>query len=619
MAGRSRVISVLSSATFLLTLLLSVAASLGIGSQDFPPEEIIAHIRYLASDELEGREAGTRGGREAARYIAGRFKEIGLGPIGEGGGYEQGFGFPSGVEFSGENRLAFSSEGERLDLVMGRDFHPLGISSAGWFSGGVVFAGYGISAPKLGYDDYAGMDVAGKAVIVLRFAPQGKGGKSGKSGLDAYAPLRRKMRTARDRGAAAILFVTPSYKKEPQSLYDYAMTPGSSDAGIRAVIVRRPWVDRLLKKEGFSLGDIEKGLKPGSNRSFRLAHTTVDMALSLKRTSSSTSNVVGVIEPPSGRPAGGVIVIGAHYDHIGHGGRSSRQSGAPGAGEGNGGAIHNGADDNASGVAGLLSLARYFAANREGLRRRLVFIAFGAEEKGLLGSSYYVKNPIIPLSETVAMINMDMIGRLRGDKLTILGIGSSTGWRRIVDEANAGVGLKLIINESGFAPSDQSAFLSKRIPSVQFFTGLHPDYHTPQDDWNKINAEGEARVLRLIAGVIKRLGRTGKAMSYAAASGGEKGSGLMSFRVYLGTIPDYSAVVRGVKLMGVKPGSPAERAGLRGDDVIVGFDGKEVRNIYDFVYTLSDSEPGVLVKLNVMRGDKSLVLSVVPEGRHGAD
>ncbi len=413
----------------------------------------------------------------------------------------------------------------------------------------------------------------------------------------------------RDRGARAILFVTPTYEKEPQDLLKYALKSGYSDMGIPAVILRRGAAQRLFERLGFSLLELEKGAKPGSARSFPLSGLTIDMNLSLRRTKSRTTNVLGMIEPLSPYASDEVVVIGAHYDHLGYGGGTSRMRGGHGAPWGGGrGEVYNGADDNASG-------AEYFSSRRESLDRRLLFIAFGAEELGILGSTYYVKNPVVPLSKTLAMVNMDMIGRLRGNKLTVLGVGSSPQWRGIIEDANKEVGLSVEIGQSGFAPSDQSAFLAKRIPSLQFFTGLHSDYHTPRDDWEKINPGGEVRVLRPTAGVIDDLARGKRSVSFVAPSGGEERGGFMGFSVYLGTMPDYSAEVKGVRLMGVRPGSPAERAGLRGGDVIVGYKGRDIRDIYDFVYALSESEPGVPVRLNIVRGGKNLVLSVIPEAR----
>jgi hypothetical protein len=281
--------------------------------------------------------------------------------------------------------------------------------------------------------------------------------------------------------------------------------------------------------------------------------------------------------------------------------------------EGSKKSVHNGADDNASGTAGLIELAKYFSDRKENLQRSIVFIAFSAEELGLLGSSYYVSNPRIPLYNTIAMINMDMIGRLRDGKLTILGAGSSPEWKGLLDAANSGIELGFSLDESGFAPSDQSVFYAKNIPVLQFFTGVHSDYHSPGDDWEKINYIGEREVLKLISSLISELETRPIRIAYSRAKDEKKVP--TGFNVYLGTIPDYSDNTRGVKLMGVKQGSPAERAGLKGGDIIVEFAGDTIKNIYDYVYALAEAQPGVNVDMIVIRDNKNLRLGVVPEPR----
>jgi len=311
-----------------------------------------------------------------------------------------------------------------------------------------------------------------------------------------------------------------------------------------------------------------------------------------------------------------VIIIGAHYDHVGLNGRVSREN-VGGEKHGNS-KIHNGADDNASGVAGLLELARYFSHYKDSLHKSLLFIAFSGEEMGLLGSSYYVKNPKIHSEKIVAMLNMDMIGRLRNNTLTIIGIGSSSEWQTLLDSANSTVGLMLKTMNSGFAPSDQIVFYSKNISVLQFFTGVHSDYHTPSDDWQKINSVGEKKVLTLISQLIWKLNQVPKRIAFSKVENKEVG-GFSRFNVYLGTIPDYSEEVDGVKLMDVREGSPAEKAGLKSGDIIVGFAGKTIRNIYDYVYALGEVKPEVSAEIIVIRNKKQIKLSVVPELRRDKD
>jgi hypothetical protein len=273
--------------------------------------------------------------------------------------------------------------------------------------------------------------------------------------------------------------------------------------------------------------------------------------------------------------------------------------------------IHNGADDNASGVAGLLTLAEYFSHHRSLLKRSLLFVAFSAEELGLLGSSHYIKNPKIPLDKTAAMINMDMIGRLRNNTLTVLGASSSPVWKALLESANSNIGLNLKTSDSGFAPSDQTVFYAKEIPVLLFFTGVHTDYHTPDDDWYKINGEGEKRVLMLISNLIRELNKTPMKIVFSRIK--EEERQFSRFNVYLGTIPDYSEEVEGVKLMGVREGSPAEKTGLKEGDIIVEFGGKKIKNIYDYVYALGEAKAGVPTDMVVIRDGKRVMLSIMPE------
>ncbi|MCZ6555493.1 MAG: M28 family peptidase, partial [Candidatus Dadabacteria bacterium] len=277
------------------------------------------------------------------------------------------------------------------------------------------------------------------------------------------------------------------------------------------------------------------------------------------------------------------------------------------------GSIHNGADDNASGVAGLIELSEFFSCRKGSLKKSLVFIAFSAEELGLIGASYYVDNPKVPLDKTVAMINMDMIGRLDQDRLTVFGVGSSPQWKALLNEANTDFNFEISLNNSGFAPSDQSVFFAKKIPVLQFFTGLHADYHTPGDDWEKINPLGERKVLDLISELIVELNSRQEKIAFSNVIEPKKGS--TKFNVYLGTIPDYSNQVEGVKLMGVKEGSPADKAGILGEDTIIQFNGMAIKNIYDYVYALGKSKAGIPTSLVVLRNYKPLSLIIVPEPR----
>ena len=590
---------------FLLLILITVPWHLAMADSDcqITSEEIISHIKYLASDELEGRMAGSPGARKAANYISSKFREAGLRPLGDNNSYAQNFFFTKGISLGDDNSLGVLFKGEKKDLILAEDFNTLSFSSSGKVNGGLVFAGYGISAPELKYDDYEGIDVKDKVVLILRYTPEKY---DPKSPFYDYAPLRYKAMNAREKGAKAIVFVTPHYAQEEEDITTVGVDYSYSDSGIQSLILKRSAAQEIFDVSGKELIDIEKNLSEKINSSFIFENTRAEIETEIIEEQGVGVNLVGVIEGNYTSLKHEYIVLGAHYDHIGYGKRNSRSANKSED------AIHNGADDNASGVAGLIELASYFSCNKDSLKRSVVFIAFSAEELGLIGASYYVDNPKVPLNKTVAMLNMDMIGRL-DKKLTVFGVGSSPNWNEILDSANSNLGFELSLDNSGFAPSDQSVFFAKNIPVLHFFTGLHDDYHTPADDWQKINSEGEQKILDLISNVITELASSSKELPFSNTK--EPKKGLANFNIYLGTIPDYSNQMEGVVLMGVKDGSPAQKAGLKSDDTIIEFNGFKIKNIYDYVYALKDSKPGVPTSLVVLRDYRPLSLVVVPEPR----
>lgn len=568
------------------------------------PEEIVDHIRFLASDELEGRMSGTPGAKRAADYISSEFNKAGLKPLGYKNSYFQGFSFTKGILLGADNSFELEIKDKSARLILGEDFNTLSFSSSGDAKGGLVFAGYGISAPELEYDDYIGLDVKDKVVMVLRYTPEEY---DPKSAFYNYAALRYKAMNAREKGAKAIVFVTPYYAQEEENLKTIGLDHSYSDSGIKSLVLRRDKAQEIMAASGKDLKSLEENLSKKKTSSFIFTNTVAKIKTDLIEDRGESANVIGIIEGSDPVLKQEYIVVGAHYDHIGFGERNSR---ADNKTQDN---IHNGADDNASGVAGLIELAEFFSCRKDLLKRSLVFIAFSAEEMGLIGSSYYIDNPRVPLNKTVAMLNMDMIGRLDQGKLTVFGVGSSPSWKELINNANSDFEFELSLNNSGFAPSDQSVFFAKEIPVLHFFTGLHDDYHTPSDDWEKINSDGEQKVLMLISELIAKLDSKENNIAFSDVDEPKKVS--TKFKVYLGTVPDYSSQMEGVKLMGVKEGSPADRAGLRREDTIIQFGGVEIKNIYDYVYALSDSKPGVPTSLVVLRDYRPISLIIVPEPR----
>ncbi|HEU4754730.1 MAG TPA: M28 family peptidase, partial [Armatimonadota bacterium] len=450
--------------------------------------------------------------------------------------------------------------------------------------------GYGISQPDLGYDDYAGLDVRGKIVVVLRHTPDGdEGGKFG-----PYALLTYKTMTAREKGAAGILLLTGPASERPENLGYFQLDSASADCGIPAGFVKREWVEKLIAPK--TLRELQVTMAHGKPASFEIPEARAELKVDVVRQMARTRNVLGFLEGADPRLRKEVVIVGAHYDHLGLGGSHSLSGSSEPA-------IHHGADDNASGTAGVLELAQYFAANRKKLGRSILFMTFSGEEMGLIGSEYWTKKPTIPLARVAAMINLDMVGRLKNDTVQVIGAGSSPVWEKLLAQANQREALSLRLGGdalAGTGGSDDQSFNLKKIPTLFFFTGVHSDYHKPSDTWDKINTEGEAKLLRVVAETVRRASWVKPRPVFVKA----KETGPVAspgFRVSLGTIPDYAATAEGVTLQGVREGSPAQKAGIRAGDILIEFDGKKIRNVQEYTVVLSSAKPNVPVQIVVLR------------------
>ncbi len=586
-------------------ILLAFAASSWADAQPvIPPvpsaETLKAHVQFLASPELKGRLTGSPEIRKAADYIAAEYKEYGLEPAGDDGTYFQNFPFVAGTYPGKGNRLEFTVNGKARSFKVGEEFNPLLFSGVGSAEAGVIFAGYGISAPELEYDDYEGLEVKDKAVLVLRLSPDGD---DPDSPFATYDRLQDKAITAREKGAKAILFVSGPLDKPGETLE--APRAQGMVAGLRILSLQlgQAAADLLLAPSGKTLKEMQESInKEKKPVSFEVKDRTLALTVDLFQERKSCRNVVAWI-PPAVGTSKEVIVVGAHYDHIGLGGDASRA-------EKKYGDIHPGADDNASGAAVLLELARHFAAGRDSLRRGIVFVHFSGEELGLLGSSYYVENPFRPLKETIAMLNLDMVGRLRDDTLIVNAADTSPEWDGILDAVNDEFKFDLRRNQGGFSAGDNTSFYKEDLPVLFLFTNVHDEYHMPSDTWEKINYEGMARVAAFAGGILDRLNALEGALPFSkskASTGGQRGA----MRVYTGTIPDFAAEVEGYKLAGVQPDSPAEKGGLRKGDVIVGVGAMAVRNIYDYMAAFKGFKPGGKVEFRFLRDGKEQKAQVV--------
>ncbi|MCS6858918.1 MAG: M20/M25/M40 family metallo-hydrolase [Abditibacteriales bacterium] len=613
-------------------------------SADITADEIQAHINYLASDALEGRQPGTVGIDKAASYIAEEFKRYGLEPIRTSANGQPPVMLPSGnagVSVYGNPRkpsadelLASTFRNERgsylqtFEVVKGvqmgsgntlqvngkvchprKDFQPFAFSTNGKVENApVVFVGYGLQSKEAQYDDYAGVDVKGKVVLLMRYSPEGNN-PHGKFG--AGIGLRDKARTARNAGAAAMLLVNPPDSGEDR--LEFAGGNDASDAGIPCFHIKRDVADAILRADGKTLEELHKRIKADLRpQSFEVKGATVSLQSDVVKERKPTANVVGILPGSDPQLRGEFIVIGAHYDHLGRfdvsapdrvdflrGASLAPQSQEP----------HRGADDNASGTAGLLEIAQHLAAQRKQLKRSVLFVAFSAEEMGLLGSKHFVENPPVPLRNIVAMLNMDMIGRMREDKLSVLGVGTSPAWRDILHAANEGLNLILQFNDQGPGPSDQTSFYNKDIPVLHFYTGAHPDYHKPSDEAYKINAEGEARVLTLVTRVTLKLADASPRLAFTKTTAPQPQA--TSFRVTLRIIPDYGFNGEGMRIDALSdPNGPAGKAGIKAGDIIISFGGKPVRNVQDYTAYLGEHQPGDEVEVVLLRGREKVTVKV---------
>jgi hypothetical protein len=569
-----------------LRILLLLAVALGVQAQQ--PDRLQKDIKHLSSDALEGRRTGSKGATEAARYVAAEFSRLKLKSL--TAGYRQKFPYVSGVTLGKTNNLTFGRD--KLEPVV--DWLPLGFSSSAKAGGALVFVGYGITASELNHDDYANANATGKIVIALQGTPDGA---NPHGRFARFEGVRWKAVAARNAGAKALIVIARETNFKDDRLTKLAYDNMAGDAGLPVVIMSRQAADRLLALSGSSLSQLEQA------PTARSLNGEISLTTDVIRNEVAAYNVIGMLEGSDPLLKKDVIIIGAHYDHLGRGGDGSL---APSIGE-----IHHGADDNASGTAGVLELARLFTTQKP--KRTILFMAFGGEEEGLLGSNYYVNHPLLPLANTVAMINMDMIGRMKDRRLVIGGVGTAKEWRDIM-AADAEKSFQLTLNEDGFGPSDHSSFYAKQIPVLFFWTGTHNDYHKPSDTFEKINYDDEALILKMVARIVNQLDTADKRLTYTTAKS-DAAPRTGGFRVYLGTIPNYSDSNDGLLIDGVRDDSPAAKAGLKAGDKIVRIGTHEIKNVYDYTAALGEMKAGEEYVVEVVRGTEKLSLKLKPEPR----
>lgn len=568
-------------------------------------EHLRNHVFYLASDELEGRRAGTPQAYAAAQYIAREFIALGLLPHPDASvttdytEYLQQFEFQAGVEVGENNTFSLSIGDETITLAYGLDFQTLPFSSTGSVSGNIIFAGFGISSPENNYDDYENINLAGNIAMVFQGSPDND---DPHGILNQFATPRHKSFSAREAGAVALLIITQQDQGEDALMR--VRTEGThAAAGLPVINITPAVAQRMLGTANLTVESLYSTLIESRRpNSFALHGVTAVIETEINPLRVVCHNVIGYLPGNHPKKKEEVIVIGAHYDHLGWGGQGSMVPDVH--------AIHHGADDNASGTAGLLELAREFTYSRDSLSRSMLFVAFGAEELGLIGSKHYVENPYIPNESTTAMINLDMIGRLQNDELIVFGVGTSPVWGSFLERHRFFETFNLRTHPDGFGPSDHASFYAQDIPVLFFHTGLHGDYHRPSDTAEKINYEGMEKILEHVFSLAMDLNTYEEAIAFTRADSPRPQRGRGNIRVYVGTMPDIAGESGGLKITGVREGSPAEKAGLKRDDVIIEFGGRAIENIYDYTYVLGDFNPGDVVEVVVKRGNEKITLSL---------
>ena len=596
------------TATLWLTIYLAPLA-LVVGCTTALEQRFQAHINYLADDALTGRGVGTPGIELAAEYIANEFELIGLEPAGEDGTYFQTFEMTLHRTLEPSSRLDL---GDGTSLKLGVDFTPLSFSSDEAFTGDIVFCGYGIESEELDRDDFIHADVKGKVVLILRGEPATLADEAGNA--SSHAMFRSKVYNAKDRGALAVLFVSQELAngdEDPLIHFD-AETPDAY--GIPAFHITRKLGDALMARGGLdSLAIVQKRMDGGSYASAKIRDTHAEGQAVFKKNAAPTRNVLGIL-PGTGPRAEEVVIIGAHYDHLGirrpfarrfKDGKLVRERLAP--------QIHNGADDNASGTSGIIEIARMLAENPPG--RSVLFIAFTAEESGLHGSKHYVENPTRSLDETVVMLNLDMIGRAKPgeNSVQVFGAHSGEGLNEILLQAAGDVGLKALPSNDTGGRSDHASFIRSSIPSMHFFSGQHVDYHQPSDDSHKINTRDGVRITKMVAQIAREVANHESRFAFQKQKSSSPGSpgGTPVYRVVMGLSPNYGEDGKpGMKVDAVSPDGPAEVAGMKAGDRIIRIESKKVANIYDYMAATRSNMGGDTVSVVVLRDGKEITLRV---------
>jgi aminopeptidase YwaD len=579
-------------------MIILIAVSCSRNRSAITAGEFRESIKYLASDSLKGRLTGTPGDSLAAEFIKAKFLAYGLVPV-SGDGFQR-FKVTDKVVADSANKL--SVEGK--NFIHGEDFEPSSFAENSSLKARVVFAGYGFSIKNdsVKWDDYRGKDIKGCWVMILRGDPDPD---NNASKYASFSADRDKALLAKDFGAAGVLLVSgPNYDKEDK--FD-PLSKGDFSVGIPVMRIKRPVADAILLKSKNNIEALEKRLNSTRKPLSFPAGSTVDAQTEIIQYKTNTRNVIFLLPGDDSLLKHEYVIIGAHLDHLGMGGPGS------GSRKPDTVAVHHGADDNASGVAMVIGLAGKFAGTKNSHKRSLVFCSFSGEELGLLGSMYFTDHPLINLSKADAMVNLDMVGRLKETKdLQVGGVGTADGLKEMTLALDDTALLKVSTTDEGSGPSDHSSFYAKNIPVLFITTGAHEDYHTPSDTWEKINYNGMVTVSDLVYRMASKLANDTARLNFKEA--GPKTTVTRSYRkrgVTLGIMPDFAGVVKnGLRADLVTPGKPAALGGMKKGDIITAINGKPVNNIQDYMFRLGQCKHGDRINVDILRNNKKEFLII---------
>ena len=584
-----------------------------------PASRTRAHVDTLASPKLEGRLTGSPGADAAAAYIEAELKRIGARPLPGGFGFRVPFTFTAGVKDEGTSMsLAAGTATTRPDWLDTSAVARAQLLGQRRGDGPVVFAGYGLRVPAENgggfvYDSYAGLDVKDKIVLVLRYVPE-KVEREQREQMVRYSALRYKALAARQAGAKAHADRVGTELARPRRGDPADVRHGRVRLGHRRgqrERARSP--TRCSRRPARRCARRRTRSTPATRTSPALRSARVDVSVNAKltRQTATTYNVAGYL--PATRDVSGVakpwVMLGAHYDHLGHGGRGSSLARA-----GEETKVHPGADDNASGVAAVLAAAEQLKNGPRG--RNVAFVFWSGEEAGLLGSAAFTAKPPLPLDQLAAYFNFDMVGRLHGNTLQVQGAGSSPSWAALATSANTDATLKIAVQNDPNLPTDSSSFNLAGVPTLSFFTGSHEDYHRPTDTADRVDAAGIDRIVGYATTIVSRVADAPDPPVFAKVEPQTRGRGARDgIRLYTGTIPDYASETKGLLLGGVSAGGPAEQAGLQKGDVIVEIAGQSIANVYDYTYSLDLMKPDEPVKVLYLRNGEKRETTLTPRAR----